>query len=278
MCLSRILGVHARIANSHNDSPEFTEVTSIARRLYIKTMKFLVNRFATGGLATSRVAAAALFGPDWDSDSRWRVHPACVDLHSFDHEVNRSNVRAEMGIPSDAVVFGHVGRFVEQKNHGFILRVAEILARRKGDAWFVLVGSGPGQQEFNNAVRDRGLSDRFMILTPRDDIHRLMLGAFDFFLFPSRWEGLGLALIEAQAAGLRSFVSTAVPEEAIVVPSLVQRLPLSAGPESWTGAILRQMGTPSPVTQAEALCRVKAAFDIRRNASQLVEFYQSVTS
>ena len=117
-----------------------------------------------------------------------------------------------------------------------------------------------------------------MILPPRDDTPRLMLGAFDFFLFPSRWEGLGLALVEAQAAGLRCFASTAVPPEAIVIPSLVKQLPLSAGPEFWANAILQQIDTPSPVTQEDALRRVEAVFDIRRNAEQLLEFYETVTS
>jgi len=105
-----------------------------------------------------------------------------------------------------------------------------------------------------------------------------MKGAFDFFLFPSHSEGLGLALIEAQAAGLRCFASTAVPPEAIVIRALVQRLPLSEGPDCWTEAILQQIDTPNPITQEEALHRVGEVFDIRRNAAQLVEFYQKVTS
>jgi len=278
MLFSRILGVHARIANFHTDSPELTQGKSVTRRVYIGTMKFLVSRFATGGLATSKVAAAALFGPDWHSDSRWRVHSACVDLLRFHQPVNRSDVRAELGIPSDAVVFGHVGRFVEQKNHRFLLRVAQSLARGSERATFVLVGSGPGKQEFERAVRDEGLSHRFFLLGLRDDISRLMKGAFDFFLFPSHSEGLGLALIEAQAAGLRCFASTAVPPEAIVIRALVQRLPLSEGPDCWTEAILQQIDTPNPITQEEALHRVGEVFDIRRNAAQLVEFYQKVTS
>ena len=72
-----------------------------------------------------------------------------------------------------------------------------------------------------------------------------MLGAFDCFLFPSRWEGLGLALVEAQAAGLRCFVSTAVPLDAVVIPSLVQQFPLSAGPELWAEAILQRIHAPT---------------------------------
>jgi hypothetical protein len=63
-----------------------------------------------------------------------------------------------------------------------------------------------------------------------------------------------------------------------VIPSLVKQLPLSAGPEFWAKAILQQIDTPSPVTQEDALRRVEAVFDIRRNAEQLLEFYETVTS
>jgi glycosyltransferase involved in cell wall biosynthesis len=101
-----------------------------------------------------------------------------------------------------------------------------------------------------------------------------MLGAMDAFLFPSRCEGLGLALVEAQAAGLTCFASTAVPLEAVVVPELVSHLPLSAGPGYWADAVLKRLVEPCPVTQGEALQRVRNSFDIERNAAQLVEYYR----
>ena len=276
MLLARLLGVHARVANCHIDASQARQNTAFARRLYVKVMKLLVHQFATDGLATSGAAAETLFGPEWHSDSRWRVHPACVDLRGFASLVDRQAVRAEFGIPPDAMVFGHVGRFVEQKNHDFLLRVAEILTHRSDRARFVLVGGGTGERQIEEAVRERGLWDRFVILSPRDDIPRLMLGAFDAFLFPSRYEGLGLALVEAQAAGLLCFASTAVPPEAVVIPSLVHQIPLSAGPEFWADTILQQMDVPHPVTQEDALRRVGERFDIGRSASQLVEFYQTV--
>ena len=144
--LARLLGVRARIAHCHNDAPDIVESTTLARHLYLWTMKRMVHRFATAGLATSGVAAAAMFGPDWHSDSRWRVHSACVDLQGFTHSVDRAKVRAEFRIPPSAVVFGHVGRFIEQKNHDFFLRVADVLARRSDRPRFFLVGGGPGQR------------------------------------------------------------------------------------------------------------------------------------
>jgi glycosyltransferase involved in cell wall biosynthesis len=241
-------------------------------------MKLFVKTFATGGLGVSSKAASSLFGEDWPSDRRWCVCPASIDLQGFRARPDRDSVRAELHIPADAIVYGHVGRFVDAKNHEFLVQIAEALSARDARAKFLLVGGGPLQRPIERMLKQRGLEDRFIILPPRDDIPRLMLSAMDFFLFPSLYEGLGLALVEAQAAGLRCFASTAVPTEAVAVPCLVHRLPLSAGPEFWAETILQQIGVPCSVTSEEALRRVEDSFDIRRNAAKLVEFYMAAAS
>jgi glycosyltransferase involved in cell wall biosynthesis len=241
-------------------------------------MKRFVQWFSTAGLGTSRSAAALMFGENWWTDPRWRVLPACIDLTAFRKSADRRLVRAEFCIPDGAVVFGHVGRFVNEKNHQFLIQVAEQLTEAESRARFVLVGAGPTKARAEYEIRRRGLKDRFILLDPRDDIARLMLGVFDFFLFPSLYEGLGLALVEAQAAGLQCFVSTAIPPEGIVIPEMVHKIPLSAGAEAWADLILRKIGSPSPVTQKEALTAVGRSFDIQSNAVQLTEFYREAVS
>jgi len=278
MLLARLIGVRGRIAHSHNDTSKVDRVARFPRQAYTRLMKYLVQRFSTAGLSTSAPAAQAMFGSEWEADSRWKVLPACVDLQPLHECVERSAVRDQLGIPAGTIVFGHVGRFVEQKNHEFLIRLADVLATRSALVRFLLVGGGYLQGRIESAIQERGLGDRFIILAPRDDIPRLMLGAMDFFLFPSHYEGLGLALVEAQAAGLRCFASTAIPPEAVAVPSLVEQLPLLAGPERWADAILRQIDAPCPITQQEALRAVERRFDIRQNAAQLVEFYRAAAS
>jgi len=271
-------GISIRIAHSHEDTREVARATSMGRRFYVQMMKLCINWFATYGLGTSGAAASALFGESWRNDARWRVHLACVDLQRFHESHQREAIRSELGLPGDAIVFGHVGRLVEQKNHEFLLRVAAILAVRDQRTRFLLVGSGPLPSRIQTTVRDLGLEGRVVILSSRDDVPRLMLGAMDYFLFPSRCEGLGLALVEAQAAGLQCFVSDAIPSEALVVPELIHQLPLSFGPESWAETILQCMKVASAVAPENALKRVEQTFDIARNAEQLVEFYQAVAS
>ncbi len=271
-----LIGISVRVAHSHTGTR--VERAAIGRRLYIQVMKRCVNWFATYGLGTSGAAAAALFGESWRKDARWRVHLSGVDLRRFHESHTRETTRAELGLPRDAVVFGHVGRLVEEKNHDFLLRVAAVLAARDQRTRFLLVGSGPLRSRIEASVRELGLEDRVVILSSRDDVPRLMLGAMDYFLFPSHCEGLGLALVEAQAAGLQCFISEAIPPEARVVPELIHELPLSLGPESWAETILRCMKTPNSVMPQTALKRAEQAFDITRNAEQLVEFYQAAAS
>ena len=94
-------------------------------------------------------------------------------------------------------------------------------------ALFLLVGDGPLQPAIEALVRERGLSTNFIFLGVRDDVQRLMLGAMDCFLFPSSYEGLGLVLWEAQAAGLTCVISDTIPDEASVATKLVRRLSLA---------------------------------------------------
>lgn len=276
--LAFLSGISVRIAHSHNDTREVAKAAGLGRRFYIFLMKLCVRWFATCGLGTSGAAASVLFGEDWRTDARWRIHLASVDLRRFHESQTRQTIRAELGFPQDAVVFGHVGRFVEQKNHDFLLGVAAILAVRDHRTRFLLVGAGALRSRTETRMRELGIEDRVTILSSRDDVPRLMLGAMDYFLFPSLYEGLGLALVEAQAAGLQCFASDAVPLEAIAVPELVQQLPLSAGPALWAETILQSMRTPSQVMQKIALKKVEQAFDIKKNAERLVQLYQAVAS
>ena len=112
---ARALGVPVRITHSHSDTRGMIRIGSLSRRIYAGLMKILVRRFSTAGFGVSGAAAASLFGESWQSDSRWRVHSACVDLQCFHEDPDRRTVCAEFRNPEDSLVFGHVGRFVERR-------------------------------------------------------------------------------------------------------------------------------------------------------------------
>lgn len=138
-----------------------------------------------------------------------------IDLTRFDVKYSRTELRKRYGIPQDAFVVGHVGRFAPQKNHAKILTVFDEICKRKPGAFLLLVGAGPMKEEINRNLESKGLSNRYTILSNRSDIPEIM-ACMDSFIFPSEYEGLGIVLIEAQVSGVPCVISDKVPSHAII--------------------------------------------------------------
>ena len=268
-------GVPMRIAHSHIDTGPILNGARPWHHAYRHIQNQLLQRYATAGISASREAAQSMFGPRWKEDSRWRVLHCGVDLAPLAAPVDDRQLRAEMGFCPEDVVFGHVGRFTIQKNHGFLVKVAARLCELVPRARFLWIGEGPLKSEIHDLLASTNLNGRVVFAGNRSNVTRLMRGAMDAFIFPSLYEGLGLALVEAQASGLRCFVSDAVPAEADVVRPLVTRLPLAAGPDLWAQRILKDMAGPPAVSPETALDMVKhSSFNIENSARALEALYR----
>ncbi len=169
--------------------------------------------------------------------SRVEVLRNAVDTAAFaPNAEKRAAIRKELGLSDDIMTIGHVGRFFEPKNHGFLIDVFASLHKKHPNSRLVLVGDGVLKNQAEEKVKELSLEDSVSFLGNRMDIPEL-LSAFDVFLFPSLWEGLPLTLIEAQAAQLPCFVSDTVTR-AIDRSNLMTYLPLDIGAEKWAEAIL----------------------------------------
>jgi glycosyltransferase involved in cell wall biosynthesis len=250
---ARHAGVPVRIAHSHNDTSSAEAGTTLTRRIYLNVMRRWLDSNATAGLAVSRCAANDLFGPSWESDARWNTIWHGIDLTPFRDSVDRAAVRAELQLPQNAFVIGHVGRFSEQKNHAFILEIMKEVAERDSDTHLLLVGDGELRQAMEIKQSQMGLAGRITFAGLRPDTARLMLGAMDALLFPSHHEGMPLVLIEAQAAGLPCFISDVIGEEADVVKPLMKRLSLTQSASEWADAVLALKASKPLISQSEAL-------------------------
>ena len=160
-----------------------------------------------------------------------------IDFSRFECALDKKTVRRKEGIPENACVIGHVGRFNEVKNHKFLVEVFAKLHEKDDNTFLLLVGNGSTQKQTEEQLKKLGLEKNYKILSQRTDIPDL-LNAMDKFVFPSTSEGLGIALIEAQKAGLPCIVSSAVPEAA-TVSNLVKKLELGAGAEVWAEEVER---------------------------------------
>ena len=263
--------VHIRIAHSHNTSDG--KPSSWSRRIYRMWMVSWIQRYITDGLACSKDAAAALFGDGWGSDRRFRVLHYGINLRPFEAPFNRSEVRRELGIPADAPVVGHVGRFNPQKNHPFLLQVAAAVIKVWPEVHFLLVGDGPLRPEIEAQARQLGLSERVHFAGIRRDVPRLMLSCMDAFVFPSLWEGLPITLIEVQAAGLPCLVSDTITREVAVLPERLQYLPLSAGAGEWATRALHALDSGPGRGDIALKTVAQSDFCIERSLSTLLEIY-----
>lgn len=272
--LAQQAGVPIRIAHSHNDTSSLQVKAGLYRRLYFALTQRWIVHHATLGLGCSRKAVADLFGSNWETDPRWRVLYYGIDLTPF-QVVNSVAVRAELGIPTDAFVIGHVGRFVEQKNHEFLIEIAREVLEREPRMRLLLLGEGSLRPDIEQKVAQLGLTDHVIFADVRPDVPRLMLGAMDIFLLPSLYEGLGLVLIEAQAAGLPCIFADVIPEEVDVVKDLLQRLSLSQPASEWAQMLLAHRNAVSAMRQSDALSLLQTSpFNIETSVKQLENIYE----
>jgi glycosyltransferase involved in cell wall biosynthesis len=272
--LAQQAGVPVRIAHSHNDTSSLQAKAGWDRRLYLALTKRWIARYATLGLGCSRKAAASLFGSTWEADPRWRVLYYGIDLTPV--QIDAIATRAELGIPADAFVIGHVGRFDPQKNHKFLVDIAVEVVKQEPMARLLLVGQGSLRPEIEQKVVRIGLADRTIFAGVRPDVPRLMQSAMDVFLLPSLHEGLPLVLLEAQAAGLPCIFSNVITEEVDAVKPLVQRLSLSQPASKWAEVLLAQRNATPTISRSDAFALVeKSPFNIQTAVKQLEKIYQT---
>jgi glycosyltransferase involved in cell wall biosynthesis len=264
-------GVPIRIAHSHNSND--LHPRSVLRGAWRAAMRTAVRKYATAGLACSEAAARFLFGPQWRLDPRFRVLHCGINLEPFETAPSREEMRREFGIPVDAPVIGHVGLFERRKNQAFLLRVGRELLKVRPEVRLLLVGDGPLRPRIESMARRFGMEKNVVFAGQRSDVPRLMLSAMDVFALPSLEEGLAIVLTEAQAAGLHSLASSAVPAEAGVVPGGVEQLPLSEGPKPWAATLLRMLES-GRLDKNVALGAIEQTdFNIGRSCSELARIY-----
>ena len=187
------------------------------------------------------------------------VHYYGIDFAAAEESVDadRDKFRREMKFSSDTTIMLFAGRIDSAKNPLFAFKVFESLAKLDPKIVAIFAGTGQLAEELVAMAADSGLNDRFRYLGWRDDARRLM-ACSDIFILPhveSPKEGLGLAVVEAQVAGLPVLISTGVADDPILQSSAFEKLPLSAGPGFWAKAALRLLRLPrrSTVEAANAL-------------------------
>lgn len=258
--LAKKAGVPTRIAHSHG--ADLRGGPGKALKLCLHRLgKKLWSSSVTDFWACSRGAAKFLFPkgqeyqwiPNGIETERFRFHPAF-----------REAERHALGLTEDTFVVGTVGRLSEEKNHSFLLKMFCELKRMRQDSVLLLVGTGCLEERLRVQARALGVEKDVIFYGASSQVERL-LWAMDIFVFPSLMEGLGIAGVEAQAAGLPVLCSSAVPPEAVMTAQAAQ-MELSAGPKAWAEAVLH-MRAADRGSGVEAVAG--AGFDVRTVADKV---------
>ena len=252
-------GVPVRIAHSHSTAGR----GETAKNAMKSVLRRFSNAYPTHRMACSRYAGEWLFGKGVDFEVVYNA----IDLarFSFDAEA-RAVARADLGLVGDQLAVGHVGRFMPQKNHRFLIEAFAELARLRPDAVLLLVGSGEAEALAESWAAERGVADKVRFLGQRADVGRLYQ-AFDAFALPSLYEGLGIVGVEAQAAGLPCFLSDRITRE-VDVTGTVRFLPID-DPAVWAQALSKV----EPAERIEARREDFIDYDIDRAAERLAARY-----
>ncbi|MDO9027861.1 MAG: glycosyltransferase [Candidatus Roizmanbacteria bacterium] len=266
--------VPGRIAHARN-SRDGQSMTPY-RLAYRALMRYWIKRYATHLLAVSTTAAEGTFWKGVVQGGQCRILTG-INFSPFQVEGDRERVREELGIPNKSLVVGHVGSFRRQKNHKFLLEVAEQLLEIWPETIFLLMGDGALRRSIEEAVRALGIQRSFRFLGERCDVPQL-LRAMDVFVFPSLYEGMPRVLLEAQAAGLPCIASQNITPEAAAWPGSVRFLSLEDEPQVWAQAIVESgREPPSAAKSATAVHQFEARrLSITANANELTELYEKI--
>lgn len=256
---SKLGGANIRISHCHN--------STCTHKFIHKITKSGLNKNATTLLACSNVAGKWLYDKDFEIINNGIE----FEKFSFNEEV-RKKYRDEMGL-SEYFVLGHVGHISYQKNHEFLLEIFKEILKINPKSKLVLIGDGILRTEIENKIRKLKIENDVILMGKRSDISNILC-MMDIFIFPSRFEGLPVALLEAQATGLQCITSTAVTEEANVLGN-VKYLNLEESPEIWANKIL-ECNKNYPRNYALEIFK-KSKFNIDNEVKKLEELYLNGT-
>lgn len=253
-------------AHSHNTKPVNVSLKNILYRLFT----FKTRRVADFFFGCSQAAAEYRFGKKIAHSEKCSVLKNAIEIEKFAYsEKNRQEIRNEFDIGNQLVI-GHVGRFNTQKNHTFLIDIFAKVHEKNPDAILMLLGDGNLRPSIEQKVENLGLKNNVIFTGVRKDANKFF-SAFDVFLFPSLYEGLGIVAVEAQTSGVPTYCSCEIPEEA-KISDLFEKISLKEKSSYWAKKILNKNEICN--REEKYVDAVNAGYDIHLTAEYLVNFYQ----
>lgn len=264
--IAKACGVPVRIAHSHNMQHMTNNPIKIQMNEYARHR---LPSVATHLFACTEMAGSWLYGEK--NLDRVEIIPNAIETQNYVFDADaRRRIRAQLQLGEKDIVLGHVGRFEYQKNHAFLLDAFALLWRQNPNFKLVMIGNGTLKEATQQKAHELGIQEGVRFVSANPHVNEYY-SSFDLFCLPSRFEGLGIVLVEAQTNGLPCLASDAVPRAADVTGH-VEFLPLDL--DTWVRQIL-QCSAKGRLPQAEA--KVTAAgYSITDQAQKLQSRYEAL--
>lgn len=256
-----------RIAHSHNSKLNFDAKWPIKQ--YCR--KHLKNA-ATQYWGCGALAVSFYFGKDIAKKQQYTLIRNAIEEERFVYNPEvRARLRKQFHVEENFVI-GHVGRFMKQKNHKFLIKIFAEVVKQQPNAKLVLIGEGELQPAVKEQILSLGIEKSVIFTGSIPNVNK-MYQMMDVFLLPSLYEGLPVVGIEAQASGVKTIFSDTVTEE-VKITDMAEFYPLSWTPEQWAEGICRYANGYERTDMTE---EVKAAgYSIHTEAQKLQKLYEEM--
>lgn len=257
-------GAQCVIQHSHTTQFGGSKASAVRNQI----IQLLFGRRATHFAACSQEAKKLFW---WVNPKEVYLMATAIDCGQVSYSPERrQQMRAALGIPEQVTVLGHIGRFCDQKNHRFLLEIFAEYVKRMPESRLLLLGDGPLLPDIRAYARELSIAGQVIFAGRHRNVGDY-LSAMDVFLLPSKFEGLGIALVEAQISGLPCFASSAVPGEVRLTRQL-SFLNLKAGSAAWARKI-----AATPLRRERCLEEGDGSFcQIHAAAEALRQYYEAL--
>ena len=205
------------------------------------------------------------------------VHYYGVDPTRFEGLTDKRNAfRASLELGAEALIILFGGRITPEKNPVFAVDVLAALAKCEPRAVGVFVGAGSLEDAVRARAVELGVSERLRMMGWRTDLPEVM-AACDWFILPrpeEPMEGFGLAVVEAQLAGLRLLLSRGVPDDPLLPTAVFRRLGLAEPAQVWAQAALDMLAAPTLSRQSALAALAESPMEMDRALNELMALHQ----
>lgn len=263
MLAAKLAGVKIRIAHSHNTTCRMKIIDRLCRPFFYK-------------LCNGRMACGIEAGKWLFNNTDFIVLNNGIDSQRYKFSIiDRYSIRNSLGIRENEIIIGHIGNFVEQKNHDFLIDIFYNYNKQNPNSKLLLLGDGVLREKINNKIHKLRITDK-VIFTGSVDNPALYMNGMDLIIMPSLFEGLPLTLIEEQANGLPILAANTITKDANITNN-IEFLDISEAPIRWTEKMEEILAHSSHDSQTsmKAIEKIKAAkYDILSVADELIDYYK----